>query len=164
MLPMKRGRKHDTRENVSPYVAVERNTRARSEKERKRGTSRPMSTTKPIVRHLLNSSRLPLTLAPLSTAQKPPCYRCKTLPVNFIALPRAELPNLDPGNDETTLPLPRPASYLYDTGRSGRSKKSTTIFIQLRLPSGTVIGAFISKFDFLTFEGGTYLERLSRNK
>ena len=84
-------------------------SRQRREKEGGRGMSRSMSTTKAIVRHLLNSSRLSLSLslthpgAPVRTEHTGPprAYQCKTLPVNFIArrtssytLARTEPPNL----------------------------------------------------------------------
>lgn len=77
------------RENVS-VPAVERNTNA---EKRDRGM-RPMSTTKAIVRHLLNSSSLHPTISSVyakrgrgSEKEKGTrATRCKTLPVNFIAL------------------------------------------------------------------------------
>lgn len=91
----KTGRRERGRENVS-VPAVERNTNA--EKGDARG-GRPMSTTKAIVRHLLNSSSLPRFHPAISSVREgrkrekegerekaTRATRCKTLPVNFIAL------------------------------------------------------------------------------
>lgn len=61
----KTGRRERGRENVS-VPAVERNTNA--EKRDARG-GRPMSTTKAIVRHLLNSSSLPRFHPAISSAK-----------------------------------------------------------------------------------------------